>query len=170
MLRAWHIIINPDEKHTLLSNFQMREAGLIVDNVHKHHLKTPEDCGTHSITLPGGEHVIDLSTWTALSTFELKKSTLAECLAFDKTKIFDIGVKNWNPQDYHEEGLAQMPPVNNQQAPPAMFEPAFEDSGECEEKLNTTAMNATTAWQVANTIVSSDEDPAIQIPGFRRIL
>jgi len=111
-LRALHSIYNATSPHTLLSNFEMREVGLIVDAVTKRHLKDSNTYGTHSIQTPSG-HVIDLKTRGALPTFDVSKPTLEEYRNAAEEDIIDIALQHWNPQDYYEELMESQPPVSN---------------------------------------------------------
>jgi len=111
-LRALHSIYNGTSPHTLLSNYHMREVGLIVDDVSKRHLKDANTYGSHSIQTPQG-HVIELRTRGALPTFNVSKPTIEEYHNAKDEDIIDIALKDWNPQDHHEEILDTRPPVVN---------------------------------------------------------
>ena len=78
ILRAKHMIYNGTSSHTLLSTYQMREVGLIVDDVSKRHWKDRNSTGTQSIISPNGNHVINLITKGALNTFQISKPTIEE--------------------------------------------------------------------------------------------
>ena len=52
LVRAKHLIFNASSPHTLLSTYQIRELGVIVDDVSKRHLKDEDTNGTHSISFP----------------------------------------------------------------------------------------------------------------------
>src|SRR5210317_2466689 len=69
-LRAKHGIQNESSRHTLLSSYQMREVGFVVDDVSTRHMKSPTERGTHSIQIPINI-TIGLQTRAALSTFVL---------------------------------------------------------------------------------------------------
>ena len=111
MLRAKHLIFNPTCPHTLLSTYQMRELGLIVDDVSKRHLKDVTSNGTHSIILPEMDRTIHLTTRAALSTFTVTKPTLKEYLDTPEEEILDIAIEHWNPQEHNEESLEYTPPI-----------------------------------------------------------
>ena len=51
-LRAKHGIQNESSRHTLLSSYQMREVGFVVDDVSTRHMKSPTERRTHSIQIP----------------------------------------------------------------------------------------------------------------------
>ena len=59
LLRAKHLIFNEKSPHTLLSTYQMRELGMVVDDVHTRHLKDLGSFGTHSINFHH-ERTLDL--------------------------------------------------------------------------------------------------------------
>ena len=44
-----HMVINASSHHTLLNPYQMRELGMIVDDVSKRYLKSANEYGTHTI-------------------------------------------------------------------------------------------------------------------------
>ena len=97
MLRAKHLIFNASSPHTLLSTYQMRELGIIVDDVSKRHLKDGGTMGSHSISFPTSGHIIDLTIKGALSTFPVSKPTVYEYLNTHEDNILDISVINGNP-------------------------------------------------------------------------
>ena len=99
MLCAKHLIYNASSPHTLLSCYQMRELGIIVDDVSKCHLKDSTTNGTHSITFPNHGQIINLVTRGALSTFTVSKPTLDEYLHTPEEQILDIAIENWNPKN-----------------------------------------------------------------------
>ena len=105
MMRAKHLIFNATSPHTLLSTYQMRELGIIVDDVSKLHLKDRDNNGTHTISFPIQGHSINLTTKGALSTFPVTNPTLSVYLSTPENDIVDISIYNWNPQDHHEESL-----------------------------------------------------------------
>jgi hypothetical protein len=110
-LRAKHLIFNATSAHTLLSTYQMRERGIIVDDVSRRHLKDETTNGTHTITFPSEGHVINLTTRGALSTFSVSKPTLSEYLNASESTIVDISIENWNPQEHHEALLQNIPSI-----------------------------------------------------------
>ena len=55
--------------------------------------------------------VINLFTRGALSTFQVSKHTLKECLDTPEEDIVDIAIEHWNPQEHHEELLSNTPPI-----------------------------------------------------------
>ena len=100
ILRAKHMVLNQGSPHTLLSEYQMRETGLVVDTVAKHHLKDNEGSyGTQSITLQDGK-VIILNIRAALMTFKSVQPTLEE---YNKLPVYDIGLENWSPRGHYDD-------------------------------------------------------------------
>ena len=89
-LRAKHLIYNASSHHTLLSTYQMRELGIIVDDIPKRHLRDTSTYGTHSITFPKSRHVIPLSTKSAIPSFTVTKPTLSEYIEAEEEDILDI--------------------------------------------------------------------------------
>ena len=100
MLRAKHMICNPTSPHTLLSTHQMRQAGVIVDDVAKHHRKDEHTLGTQAMHFPEKGEKIDFHLKAALFTFELQKPTMEEHLNWPEEDIIDIAVEDWNPQEH----------------------------------------------------------------------
>ena len=70
-LCAKHMIVNVSSQHTLLSSYQMRELGMVVDDVSRRHFKSPFEHGTQTIQATK-EDLIDLKTRAALSTLVYK--------------------------------------------------------------------------------------------------
>ena len=95
ILRVQHGISNNTAKHTLLCTFQMRERGIIVDDVHlNHHKSNSGEKGTQSIEFKDGT-IIDLFCKSALMTFDIEKPTWNEVHG-GKLPIYDISVENRN--------------------------------------------------------------------------
>src|SRR5210317_193640 len=101
-LRAKHSIQNESSCHTLLSAYQMREVGFIVDDVSTRHMKSPTECGTHSIQIPNNI-TIGLTTRVVLSTFTLSSPSWEQWVHARPDEIKDISHENWNPQLHYEE-------------------------------------------------------------------
>ena len=78
MLRATTAIFNSKSNLTLLSNYQMREAGLIVDDITKRHLKDLTSHGTHCMHDPNSGHTIPFITKSGLPAFRVHKPTMNE--------------------------------------------------------------------------------------------
>ena len=74
-LHGYEMISNPSSNHTLVNPFQMREAGLMVDDVSKKHLKTLDEYGTQCIKTTNDEH-IDLKIRAALPTFTVTRPSM----------------------------------------------------------------------------------------------
>ena len=95
LLRAKHLIYNQTSKQTLLSTFQMRQLGLIVDDVSRQHWKDKDKRGTQTIIFP--DTSIDLILRAALFTFKISKPTLEEYANTPDECIIDVGLDNWIP-------------------------------------------------------------------------
>ena len=96
--------------HSLLSNYEMREAGVIVDDVSKNHFRdTDMNKGTQSIHFLNDDKkikfTVNLVVRAALMTFECSKPTLEE---YYKLPVVDIGCENWNPQRHRDDNNALM--------------------------------------------------------------
>ena len=115
LLRAKHLIYNHSSKQTLLSTFQMRQRGIIVDDVSKEHWKAPNEKGTQSLTFPNTS--IDLVLRAALFTFKVSKPTMEEYVTFPEERILDIGLENWDPHQYTDDCHQMLPVVNALQNP-----------------------------------------------------
>src|SRR5210317_1356320 len=111
-LRAKHGIQNESSKHTLLSSYQMREVGFVVDDVSTRHMKSPTEQGTHSIQIPNNI-TIGLQTRAALSTFVLSCPSWDQWIHATSDQIVDISQKNWNPQLHFEDMLTGSPNIVN---------------------------------------------------------
>ena len=116
LLRATHITFNESSTMTLLSNCQMRESGLIVDDVTKRHLKDPNQHGTHQLHCVKTGTTIPFTTKAGLPTFKMSKPTMNEHLNWPEDRIMDISIENWNPQDHHEDSLSSTPPLETTMA------------------------------------------------------
>ena len=112
-LRTKHLIYNHTSNHTLLSTYQMRELGHIVDDVSKRHLKNEQQRDTHKIKFVPGIQEIDLETKAAFPTFKISKPSVKEYESATDEKIIDIAFENWNHQEHHEESLKGKPEVLN---------------------------------------------------------
>ncbi|MCP4500508.1 MAG: hypothetical protein GY822_11165, partial [Deltaproteobacteria bacterium] len=107
ILRAPHMVYNKDSPHTLLSEYEMRETGLIVDTVAKHHLAdTDGNYGTQSIIFDDGE-IISLSKKATLMTFAAEQPTMEE---YETHPIYDIGILDWCPQDHYDDNSLNVKP------------------------------------------------------------
>src|SRR5210317_1676739 len=111
-LRAKHGIQNESSRHTLLSSYQMREVGFVVDDVSTRHMKSPTERGTHSIQIPNNV-TIGLQTRAALSTFVLSRPSWDQWVHATPDQIVDISQENWNPQLHYEDILTGSPDITN---------------------------------------------------------
>ena len=164
-LHADHLISNPTCPQTLMSSYELREAGLIVDDVSKRHMKSLTERGTSSIMAPNGD-VIPLRTMGALPTFHLVKPTMEEWLNATEEKIINIACKDWNPQAHHEDNLKTMPPINNvfksiTEAPRMETSPSHEETPLLKDELTCAAPhdNQTKQDEVLAMMLQAIEDP-----------
>ena len=105
LLRAKHLVYNNTSNHTLLSTFQLRDVGFVVDDVAKHHLKNNSgEKGGQCITLEDGKH-IDLEVLSALMIFKAELPTMEE-YEHSKLPIYDIAQPNWNPSHHYDDATA----------------------------------------------------------------
>ena len=100
ILVATHGVGNPSSKHTLLCSYQMRELGIIVDDIHARHEKGPMGTlGTQSLIFKDGT-IVDLKCKSTLMAFNTTIPTMEEVENLPK---YQIAFKNWNPQRYYDE-------------------------------------------------------------------
>ena len=97
ILRATHAVGNSSSSHSLLCTYQMRETGIIVDNVSKNHtINSKGEKGTQSITFKDGT-TIALKCRHTLMSFETSIPTEHE---IQTLPIYDIAIEGWDPQMY----------------------------------------------------------------------
>ena len=99
ILRALHAVGNVSSSHTLLCTYQMREIGLIVDDVSKHHVANKSGIkGTQSIVFQDGTTVA-LKCKHTLMSFTTTIPTEYEIASLP---TYDIAMKEWDPQMYYD--------------------------------------------------------------------
>ena len=99
ILRVKHAVGNASSPHTLLCTFQIRELGIIVDDVSKNHqIDLTGNKGTQSITFKDGTK-INLRCRHTLMSF---KTSLPTQLEIATLPIYDIAIDEWNPQQYYD--------------------------------------------------------------------
>jgi hypothetical protein len=87
IIRVHEAVHNPGSATTLLSEFQMREHGIVVDSVAKTHKKDADgNFGTQSITVDA-DTIIPLIIRGGLMTFKFKAPTMAD---YDLRRIIKI--------------------------------------------------------------------------------
>lgn len=105
ILRAEHGVSNPTADHTLLSAFECREQGIMVDDCHKNHIKSSNgEKGTQSIQFEDNTK-IDLICKAALMTINTGKLTW-EDIKNKKYPIYEITIPDWNPKDHFDNPYA----------------------------------------------------------------
>ena len=102
ILHAEHMVWNPTSSHSLMSSYQMREVGIIVDDVSQSHdIDTEGNKGTQTITFKSQGYEIGLVVKGALMTFEMMDPpTDADIAKYPVVKISD---PNWNPDKHHDD-------------------------------------------------------------------
>ena len=99
ILRVKHAVGNASSPHTLLCTFQIRELGIIVDDVSKNHqIDLTGNKGTQSITFKDGTK-IDLRCRHTLMSFKTSLPTQFEIATLP---TYDIAIDEWNPQQYYD--------------------------------------------------------------------
>ena len=99
ILRAKHAVGNSSSSHSLLCTYQMRETGIIVDDVSKKHTINNEgDKGTQTITFKDGI-TIALKCRHTLMSFETSIPTEHE---IQTLPTYDIAMEGWDPQMYYD--------------------------------------------------------------------
>ena len=117
---------NESSPHTLLSEYEMRESGLIVDPVSKHHKKDDKgNFGTQSIKFLDGT-TVDLKSRAALMTFRCALSTMEE---YNTLPVYDIAVENWCPSEHYDDERITLHGQHNSNIYSIKSEPML-DSGE----------------------------------------
>ena len=105
ILRAEHGVSNPTANHTLLSTFECREIGIIVDDCHKNHIKSLNgEKGTQSIQFEDNT-TIELICKSALMTFNTELLTWDD-IENERYPIYEIAIPSWNPKDYFDDPYA----------------------------------------------------------------
>ena len=105
LLRAKHLVYNNTSSHTLLSTYQLRDLGIVVDNIAKSHPKNDSgEMGGQCITFTDGKH-IDLEILSALMTFKAQLPTMEE-YEQSNLPIYDVAQPNWNPNHHYDDTSA----------------------------------------------------------------
>ena len=94
ILRAKHAVGNNTSSHSLLCTYQMRETGIIVDDVSKNHtINSKGEKGTQSITFEDGT-TITLMCCHTLMSFETSIPTEHE---IQTLPTYNIAIEGWDP-------------------------------------------------------------------------
>ena len=97
-----HAVGNESSDHTLLCSFQMREIGIIIDNISTRNVKnTSGENGTQSITFKDGT-VVDLRCRSKLMSFDTALPTENEIA---NLPVYEIAMDNWNPMAYIDDPI-----------------------------------------------------------------
>ena len=106
IIRATHGVSNKTSPHTLLCTYEMRDIGIIVDDVSKSHPRSNNgDKGTQSIEFKDGT-VVNLLCKSALMTFNISKPTYHEVLGVNHLPIYDISPQYWDPGSHFDDTYA----------------------------------------------------------------
>ena len=95
-----HEVGNPSSNHTLLCLYQMREMGIMVDDVYTFNLKRlMGTLGTQSLVFKDGT-TVGLKCKSTLMTFNTTIPTMEEVENLPK---YHIAFENWDPQRYYDD-------------------------------------------------------------------
>jgi hypothetical protein len=112
---------NKNSNVTLLSEFCMRESGIVVDSVSRRHKGSNGQQGTQSIQLSATTS-IELEVRDALMSFRIREPTDSERETLPRYRISPHGP--WNPKNFYEDVLGIPPLIQQDQI---AFEPSQED-------------------------------------------
>jgi hypothetical protein len=101
ILRIHEAVHNPGSKTTLLSEFQMRENGIVVDSVAKTHRKDAYGAiGIQSITIDE-QTTIPIIVRGGLMTFQFQAPNEAD---YEMCRIVELTKKErWSRQDHYDD-------------------------------------------------------------------
>ena len=112
ILMAKHGVGNTSSKHTLLCSYQMREMGIIVDDVHTKHAKDiTGTLGSQSITFQDGT-IVNLKCKSTLMAFNTSIPTMDE---INSLPTYQIAFENWDPQRYYDDADMDKIAISNLQ-------------------------------------------------------
>ncbi len=91
-----------DDPTSLYSNYQMREYGIVVDDVATKHVKDSQgNKGTQSLHIPNGGPKLPLAIADALPVMTIRKPTEEELDTLPKHVL--TSVAPWNPKEHHHD-------------------------------------------------------------------
>ena len=91
-----------DDLTSLCSNCQMRECGIVVDDVATKHVKDSQGTkGTQSIHIPNGGPKLPLAIADALPVMTIRKPTQKELDTLPKHVL--TSMEPWNPKEHHHD-------------------------------------------------------------------
>ena len=123
-LLVYHEACIHDDPTSLYSNYQMREYGIVVDDVATKHVKDSQgNKGTQSIHIPNGGPKLPLAIADALPVMTIRKPTQEELDTLPKHVLTSI--EPWNPKEHHHDFE---PVVLNAEISPENSENSDEDS------------------------------------------
>ena len=82
--------------HNLILHFIMREAGILVNDIPKIHVKGPDE-RNHSLYFPSSDVMIPLSLWGVFSYFLTSSPTIQQCNELYDSVLMLTSEGPWNP-------------------------------------------------------------------------
>ena len=101
LVRIHQAVHNPSSKDSLLSEYQLSEAGCQIDSKPVNHCFPDGTMGTQSFKLPGVEDVFKLDIDSCLVTLPHREPTLEESETLDPINITNLN--NWEPSEYNNK-------------------------------------------------------------------
>ena len=103
LIGIYNTITNPDTKVSLLSEYQLRESGAIVDSVSRKHKLTADLYGTQRCVVPDGSLEIPFQLRESLMTFRTRKPTTAEIDEYIDTAVYLNNDTPWDPSQHTDD-------------------------------------------------------------------
>jgi hypothetical protein len=111
---AHEAVWNKGSNTSLLSEFQMREHGLIVDSTSKKHKNRDGSFGTQQIYIPNNDISIPLYLTSGLMTSPHREPTDEELATLPKVELTSPDI--WNPRDHIHDDAIIVPLTKNDTA------------------------------------------------------
>ena len=110
IIRAHESVYNAGSPTTLISEFQVRTNGLVLDSVHKDHTASIDGRkGTQSFFLDD-DAMIPLKMKGGLMTFEHREPTIED---YERMEVYEItGSQRWSPRRFYDDTEA-FPPLSD---------------------------------------------------------
>ena len=104
LIRVHEAIANMESDLSLISEYQFRDSGCIVDSVHRQHKLSEDQQGTQRIVAPDGETTIPLQLRSGLMTFTSRLPSREEYLRYkdDAIDLTQAGMV-WKPRDHTDD-------------------------------------------------------------------
>lgn len=104
LIRVKEAIANMDSDLSLISEYQFRDSGCIVDSVHRKHKLSEDQQGTQRIVTPENGTTIPLQLRSGLMTFTSRLPTREEYLRYkDEAIQVTCGDNLWKPRDHTDD-------------------------------------------------------------------